>query len=284
MNVAVTVRVVRSAGTVVGLTSISRDISLKKDAEAEHLKRLAAEQEIELACGIQTRLFSADRPRLRGFDVAGAVVPAGQGSGDYFDLISLPDDELGVVVADVSGHGLGPAMMMVQTRAYLRALMPREPELGEVLGCCNQLHSHAESGHFITMFVGRIASRSRSLTFASAGHIAYRLKRDGTVEKLQAPGTVIGVWRDDVDFTSREIVLQPGDLLLLPTDGIQESRSPSNELFGVDRMLDLVRTHRAQSSRDIVNAICHNVRKWSGNQPQDDITAVIVKVLENVSD
>jgi PAS domain S-box-containing protein len=282
VNVEVTARAVRSAGEVVGLTSVSRDISLRKDAESERLKRFAAEQEIELACTIQTRLFSADRPRLRGFDVAGAVVPAGQGSGDYFDLISLPDDELGVVVADVSGHGLGPAMMMVQTRAYLRALMPREPDLGEVLGCCNQLHSDAKSGHFLTMFVGRIASRSRSFTFASAGHVAYWLKNDGSVEKLQAPGTVMGVWRDDVDFTSNEIVLQPGDLLLLPTDGIQESRSPKNELFGVQRMLDLVRAHRDQTATNIVKAICHGVSEWLGDRPQDDdITAVIVKVLEN---
>lgn len=284
--------VTNNVGQPIGYVSVHADVSRRKrlearlrDAEihearqqAEHELHLA-EREIEIARSVQQHLFPRAAPRVPGFEFAGAVYPADKASGDYFDFIPMRQDGVGVVVADVSGHGLGPAMMMVQTRAYLRALARSEDDLGGILTHTNQLLFPTYHGRFVSLFFGRIDPRSRSFSFASAGHRGYLLKGDGSATTLDGPATVLGVLEDESIPCSPAIALEAGDLILLPTDGIQEARTSDVELFGVSRTLDVVRATRDKSAKEIVHALYQAARDWAQGGPQDDdITAVVIKV------
>lgn len=255
------------------------DLTGQRQAEAERLKRREAEREISIADEVQQSLFPERAPSLDGFDIAGAVFSAEKGSGDSFDFISMPDNNVGVVVADVSGHGLGPAMMMIQTRSYVRALASTQGDPGEILTGTNQHLLPNEHGRFVTMFLGRIDPQARSFLFASAGHVGYRLTRRGDVTVLDSEGLLLGILEDERFPCAPAIALQPGDVIFLPTDGIQEAHAPDKTLFGVSRMLDVVRTNRDQPANEIVNAVYHAARDFSQGGPQtDDMTVVVVKV------
>ncbi|MEO8496645.1 MAG: SpoIIE family protein phosphatase [Planctomycetota bacterium] len=258
-----------------------RDLTLQKRAKVDRSRRKAAEHEIDIACKLIESLFPPQAPALAGFDIAGAAFPAGKGSGDYFDFIPMREHGLGLVVADVSGHGLSPAMMMVQTRAYLRALTLAQDDVGQILSEVNQLLSTNETGRFATLFFCHIDSRSKSFTYASAGHRGYLLRASGEVIYLDSTGRPLGVVPGDVIPTAPAAALESGDLMFLPTDGIQESRSPGRELFGVARALDVLRANREKPAQEIIQALYKAARDWAQGQPQDDdITAVVIKVID----
>jgi len=251
---------------------IIRDITERKRAEVDR-------HEIRIASEMQESLFPSDAPSLTGFDIAGAVYPAARASGDYFDFIPMANETVGLVAGDVSGHGLGPAMMMVQTRAYLRSLIRTHDDPGEILTETNQLLLPNDSGRFLTLIFCRLDPQTRSFTYASAGHTGYLLNQNGDVTTLDSTGMVLGVLADQLFTSAPAISLQPGDLMLLPTDGIHEAHSPGKELFGVERTLDVVRANREKPANEIVEALYQAAREFSDGRPQDDdITAVVIKV------
>jgi PAS domain S-box-containing protein len=262
-------------GNVLGLIGISRDISERKQAEEEAAKQRLARQ-------IQQSLFPAAPPRVPGLDVGGASYPADATGGDYFDYLLLPCGGLGLVIGDASGHGIGPALMMAATRAYLRALALTRADLGAILALLNRaLAGDLATEHFVTLLFARLDPATRSCAYASAGHSAgYVLDRSGAVRcRLESTGLPLGVSPDATFPTRTGIALQPGDLLLLLTDGILEARSPDGEAFGVQRALDVIRVYRADSARQIAVNLYHAVRAFTQETPQqDDITAVVVKV------
>ena len=248
----------------------------KERFEAERLR-----EEIRLARVIQQKLFPAAALPLSGFDVSGASYPAEATGGDYFDYIPMRDGGLGVVIGDVSGHGFGPALLMAELRAYLRAFLLTRSDVGEVVGLLNRaLADDAPEGHFATLLLARLDPATRSFVYASAGHTpGYILGPSGEVKAvLKATGMPLAVLRDG-DFEAAEAPsLEPGELLLLLTDGIVEAHGPDNKLFGTDRVLDVVRAHQGQSAREIVNTLYAAVRAFCGARAQlDDMTAVVIK-------
>src|SRR5262249_11595589 len=228
-------------GNVLGLIGISRDISERKRAEEEAAKQRLARQ-------IQQSLFPSEPPRDPGLDVSCASPPADATGGDYFDYLLLPCGGLGLVIGDASGHGIGPALMMAATRAYLRALALTRADLGEILALLNRaLAGDLATEHFVTLLFARLDPATRSCAYASAGHSAgYVRDRSGAVRcRLESTGLPLGVSPDAPFPTRTGIALQPGDLLLLLTDGILEARSPDGDAFGVQRALDVIRVYRA---------------------------------------
>lgn len=268
---------------------IIRDVTERKRAEADRMKRLAAERdlqvaetEINIAREVQESLFPSKAPSLDGFDIAGMVFPAGRASGDYFDFIPLGEDNIGIIVGDVSGHGLGPAMMMVQTQAYLRALAQSGDDIGEILTDVNRLLCANEHGHFVSLFFGCLEPGTRSLIYASAGHRSYLLNASGEVTHLDGTGTVLALFEDEGIGCAPTIALKPGDLILIPTDGIQEAMSPDKSLFGMERTLDVIRANLEKPANEIIEALYHAARDFSEGAPQaDDITAVVIKVFDS---
>lgn len=258
-----------------------RDITERKRAERELSEH---QEQFRVAREIQQHLFPKHAPRLKGFDLGGASYPTEATGGDYFDYLPMRRGRLGLVVGDVTGHGVGPAMLMAETRAYLHLLSTRREDVGEILNLANSALAE-DVGHerYITLFMARLDPQTRSMTYASAGHPpAYLLGADGTVKrKMTRSGMPLGLHPNTQYQASPEIPLAPGDLLLLSTDGIEESMRADHEMFGIERALDLLRDHRDQPAQTIVKRLYQAVRDFSHDSPQDDdVTAVIVKVLE----
>jgi len=258
-----------------GLEEIVGTIGVALDVTHEHkLKR-----DIEAAHRVQQHLLPSAAPDLPGFDIAGACFPAEQCSGDFFDYIPLPGDRLAIVLADVSGHGFGPAIMASTVRSYLRTAAVLGNHVHEMLALGNRLMSHdAEASPFASVFSARLDSRSRSFQFASAGHPAFLIRRSGESETLETKCVPIGVRDDEVFPLSRPIHLYRGDILLLASDGVFEARKSAHEFFGVERSLAVVRSVGHQPAHEIVAELHRAACEFAGSQTlDDDLTAVVVK-------
>jgi PAS domain S-box-containing protein len=271
-----TVRGARDAqGRVGQLRGVMVDITERKRAEEQDAK-------LRVAREIQQGLFPSGPPRLAGYDIGGVSYPAETTGGDYFDYVPMPGGYQGVVVGDVSGHGIGSAVLMAETRAYLRALALTRTEVGEILALLNQaLAGDIVRDYFVTLLLARLDPRTHSFVYASAGHSrGYVLDRSGGVKTvLESTGRPVGIDPSDVFPASGPIALGPGDLVLLLTDGILEACAPDGTFFGAQRVLDLARVYRRHPARQIAEEIFHSIRAFSQNLPQDDdITAVVIKV------
>ena len=249
--------------------------------QAEKALRETYDQ-IRAAREIQQRLFPAAAPQLPGLDIAGASFPAEATGGDYFDYIPMADGTLGVVISDVTGHGFGPALVMASTRAYLRAFTLIHADVATVLQLANRvLVTDVGNDRFVTLLLARLDPVARTLVYGNAGHPAgYVLDPAGKVKQhLGSTSIPLGVL-SEADFPAGEPVrLEPGDLVVLLTDGVVEARSPDNTAFGTQRVFEIIRLYRADPARLIVTNLYHAVRAFTHNAPQvDDITAVVIKV------
>jgi sigma-B regulation protein RsbU (phosphoserine phosphatase) len=273
-----------SHGRVIGLQTVFWDVTARKRAEAE-MERTATEMGV--ARRIQQKFFPRVPPPSLNygagqFDVGGSSHPADEIGGDYFDYLPLPDGALGVAIGDVSGHGVGPALLMAIARAYLRACAEAEADVGAILGRVNRLLApDIEGDRYITMLLARIDPEARSLIYASAGHATgYVLGPTGEVKHaLESTTMPLGISSQTRFPPSAPVALAAGDLVLLLTDGVVEGRDPHGRPFGAQRVLDLVRAHRPASAREIVESIYQGVRAFAENMPQDDdITATVIKI------
>jgi serine phosphatase RsbU (regulator of sigma subunit) len=245
-------------------------------------KRLQAE--MDLARSIQQRLLPAASPQAQGLDIAGTNHPATETSGDYYDYVPLSDGRLGVVIADVTGHGLGAALVMTAARAFVRAACGGESDPGKVLAVCNNLLAQdLDAGNFLSLCLAAFDPAARTLQYSSAGHDPPLLYRpsENTFAELESTGPLLGIV-PGMDFAvSDELPLQPGDVLLFMTDGLFECMNDAEETFGKERLKDIVRAHAAESASAILTALLAATSAWTGGQPpRDDITVVVVKVIE----
>ncbi len=275
-------------GEIIGVQALYWDVTAHKRAEAE-AGRAAAE--FGVARRIQQRLFPRTVPRPPGmdiavasfgFDIGGASYPADAIGGDYYDFVSLPGGGLGVAIGDVSGHGVGPALLMAEVRAFFRAFAQTEPDIGAILGLMNPLlASDIEDDRFVTLLLARLDPFHRRFSYASAGHPpGFLLDEAGQVRRaLGSTGTPLGVFPEATFPSVGDIELAPGDLVFLVTDGVMDARAPDGTRFGVQRTLDLVRSCRREEARVIVENLYYAVRAFGHNLPQyDDITATVIKV------
>ncbi len=239
------------------------------------------ESELKVARHIQRSLLPKSAPEVPGFDMAGISVPAKWTGGDYFDYISQEPHTLWVVVADVSGHGLAPSLLMTATRSRLRALAQPDSDAGRILSLTNDAIAEESHGRFVTMWLAKIDLNARTFIYSSAGHDAVLLRADGESCVLKGKGPPLGVLAGHTYENSPPIELAAGDTLLLYSDGFPESESPQKEHFGIKRMLDVVRNHSAKPADEIVRVLLESTQEFHGRPaPKDDMTAVIVKAVE----
>ncbi len=272
-------------GGVALIEPLFKDIAKAQDLLEQENKQLETtvqqtEDELRLAREIQINLLPKTSPDIPGFDVAGDCRPAKWASGDYYDYFRMGDGTWCVLVADVTGHGLGPALLMAETRAFLRVLAQSHFDTESLLALANRaIAADVDQGRFVTVFLAKIDPQSRSFIPGAAGHDAVLLREDGTTMVLKSQGPPLGVL-EEMDLDSAPTVkFSDGDILLLSSDGIAESESPQKEPFGIDRMVDVARANRDKPAAEIVEALFQAVSRFTGDAPQrDDITAVIVKV------
>jgi serine phosphatase RsbU (regulator of sigma subunit) len=236
-------------------------------------------EEIRIARQIQQKLFPVAPLPLPGLDIAGASFPAEATGGDYFDYIPMADGGLAVVVGDVCGHGFGPALLMAELRAYLRAFLLTRTDVSEALGLLNRALC-GDTDRFVTLLVAKFDPTTRGFVFAGAGHTpGYILGADGEVKsRLESTGFPLAIVPEGEYSTVSAPPLQPGELALFLTDGIVEAHTPGGDLFGTTRALEVVRAHQHEPARAIINALYGAVRDFCGPAaPPDDMTAIVVK-------
>jgi serine phosphatase RsbU (regulator of sigma subunit)/putative methionine-R-sulfoxide reductase with GAF domain len=245
--------------------------------EAERIKR-----EIEIASRIQMSLLPRHPPQWEGLDLAGRCIPAQNVGGDYYDFFSTIGGERGIIIADVSGHGIGSALMMTTTRSTLRFESLRQHSPAMVLAqTCQAVHEDLSNAElFITVFYATYNPDSRVLTWANGGHntpVLWR-RRDDAPMFLDADGMLIGFLKD-VDYEQRQMVLEPGDVLVMYTDGVTEAKNPSGEMFGEERLCQVIRENIDLPALGLLDSIYNAVWSHSDTVTQyDDITATVMKV------
>ncbi len=260
-----------------------RDITERKQTERE---LLANQEQFRVAHEIQQRLFPKGPPTIDGFDIAGATYPAEATGGDYFDYLSMLKQCTGIVVGDVTGHGIGPALLMAETRAYLRILARNREDVAEILSRTNTvLAEDVGAERYVTLLYVKLDPAAKTISYGNAGHIpGYILGADGEVKNiLKRTGAPLGLRADAAYVPSPTIPVAPGDIILLLTDGFEEALSPDEEFFGMERLLQHIRDHRAASAVEIVSSLYEKFRNFTSTSPQlDDLTIVVIKVGADV--
>jgi phosphoserine phosphatase RsbU/P len=262
------------------IRSIRYAIERSRRHHAEEALRDTSE-EFRAAGEIQQRLYPLKPPEIDGFEIAGALYPAKATAGDYFDYIPMFYGCVGVVVGDVSSHGMGPALLMSETRACLRTLSQVHSDVGEILTRTNRvLAGDTADFHFVTLAMVCLDPRERTMTYASAGQRGYLLRAGLDAAVLDSTSLPLGVRDDTIVPASGPIRLSPGELVTFFTDGVVEAESPGKVRFGFSRALEIIRSERERPAAQIIDTLHREILGFSRNLPQaDDITVVIVKVL-----
>ncbi len=236
---------------------------------------------LNLAQEVQQNLLPQRPPQLESIDVAGRSLYCDETGGDYYDYIELPHRSLGIVVGDVSGHGVSAALLMASVRGYLRARATLPSATGDIITGVNRLISvdTAETGQFMTLFYLVVEPGNNRINWVRAGHDPGFLycPHSDQFEALSGTGLALGVDENWIyEDYSRKV--QPGQIVLLTTDGIFEAHDPTGKMFGKARFKEVVRKNAGLEAEGIRKAVFEAVSEYRGDEPQeDDITLVVLK-------
>jgi sigma-B regulation protein RsbU (phosphoserine phosphatase) len=240
--------------------------------QRERFEKQRMAKELDDARAVQSGLFPASAPEAVGFDVTGVCRPCREVGGDWYDYISLSDGRLAVVLADVSGKGMGAALLMSSTRSVLRLNAARELSPKEILSELNKfLVEDFPASKFVTLVYAVLDPGKRKLTFANAGHLPPILVDSSGARFLQTDaGLPLGIM--ECEFSEHEVEMPPGSRVFLYSDGVTEAINSSFEEYGPDRMLKHV-----TSTNSTVKSLLDNVAEFTSGHPEsDDITVVMI--------
>ena len=248
----------------------------------EVLEKRRLEEEVTIGQRIQ-RTFLPDRnPEIPNFDIAGANYSSELVGGDYYDFIRITEQQLGIVVGDVSGKGIAAALIMASFRASLIAEIRNNYAIRTVLSKVNKLlWESIEPDRFVTALYGVLDIPNRRFTYVNAGHNPALLYRVGSdrFESLDATGPLLGSF-EAATFKERQVEIGPGDCLVLYTDGVTEAMNRAAEFFGEDRLRDVIRSRRSEPSGNVVRAIWETVRAFGEGDLADDLTVVVLRGVD----
>jgi len=242
-------------------------------------KRL--EGQLEVARQVQLELLPADDPKLEGFDICAYNFSTEEVSGDYYDWVSIYEDQIGLVIADVSGKGVPAALLMAFLRASLRAAIHIGYAPHISMAKVNYLlWESIERNQFVTAFYGVLDASNRTLAYTNAGHNPPLLMNaDGTAHFMERGGLPLGMFRNTRYYEYYQAI-ESGQILVLYTDGVTEAQNPKGEEYGRDRLEKAVRANRNLSARDLITTIQQDVDSWTdGRGASDDMTFFIIKAL-----
>jgi sigma-B regulation protein RsbU (phosphoserine phosphatase) len=244
----------------------------------ETMQAQALERQVQMAAQVQHRMIPHQPPAIPGIDLAAVYVPCFELGGDFYDLIELPYNNLGMVIADVSGKGVPASLTMAAVRAALRAQVDNVYYLYEVLRRINLMLCRDNSpGEFVTLFYGVLDGRNRRLTYCNAGHPPAMILRDGKIIELNSDNMVLGVDPQE-KYVQSLVDLRVGDTLLLYTDGLMDAMNFNQERFGKQRVIEAFAPGGA-SAEAIVQSILWSQRRFTGlAKPTDDVSMIVAKV------
>jgi serine phosphatase RsbU (regulator of sigma subunit) len=273
------------AGAVAGEIKKQAEAALGEAETKRQVERL--EHDLEVARSIQQSLLPTSMPVIEGFEIAAWNQPADQTGGDYFDWQPLSGGKVLVALADVTGHGIGPALLAAVCRAYARANFSADNGLFPAMGKVNAaLAADLKEGRFVTFVAAVCTPNSPRVELLSAGHgplFLYLLKHD-CFEKMDAQGLPLGISASFDSDPALCLDLEHGDMLVLATDGFYEWANAQGEQFGAQRMEEKIRASKEKPPSEIISYLYRAVVEFSGGTEQkDDLTAIIIKRTPSVA-
>ncbi len=254
--------------------------TIRARQRTQSVENVQMTRELRKARKVQESLLPANPPDLPGWEMAVLLEPAHETSGDFYDFLMLPNGSLGLVIADVTDKGTSAALFMALSRSLWRTFAanhPAEPE--KTMAETNQrILADTHGGLYITLLYGILNPQLAEFTYCSAGHHPALLLRakDGSVEQLQRTGIPLGVL-DDATWNRLNVRIEPGDTLVLYTDGITDAQNISDQSYGLDKLIDALGGQRGKTAVEIRDTLREEVRAWVGNAAQfDDITLMVV--------
>jgi sigma-B regulation protein RsbU (phosphoserine phosphatase) len=248
---------------------------------AEAAQRERVNREMEIAREVQERLFPQFMPDIPGGSVAGGCRAALGVGGDYYDVFPLEDGRVGLAIGDVSGKGISAALLMASLRASLRGVTLDNPrDFAMLMHKVNRLvYEASASNRYATFFFAAFDPKTRRLECVNAGHNPPVVLRNGEVIRLEADGPVVGLL-PFAPYTEQEMMLEPGDLLILYTDGISEAMTHADEEWGEERMIASALAVRNKSATEILRTMLADADKFTAGAPQHDDMTILVLQLE----
>jgi len=248
---------------------------------AETLDFQSTLQELEFAGKIQASFLPNEFPNMEGWELAVSLLPARETSGDFFDFIQIAEDKIGILIADVADKGVGAALYMALSRTLIRTYALEygvQPDI--VFFSANErILQDARANLFVTAFYGVLDPQSGLLTYANAGHnppLLLSPKNGGSVQALMATGIPLGI-DQDASWRQAWIQIEPGDSLILYTDGIPDAQNNESEFFKERRLIDVAQKWIGTSAQELQKAILEEVENFVGTAPQfDDITLLVL--------
>jgi sigma-B regulation protein RsbU (phosphoserine phosphatase) len=255
---------------------------------ADGLKdRMRLRHALNLAMEVQQNLLPSNKPQIPGIDIAARSQYCDETGGDYYDYLDVEEmgeNKLSIALGDVTGHGIAAAMLMASARGVLRSHVQERGSLGELLMHVNRsLVADTAGTRFMTMFLGVVDVSTMSLRWTSAGHDQPLLYDPDSGKLIDIPGEnglPLGVMDSETYHEQIHTGLRAGQIMLIGTDGLWESRNPADELFGKDRVRDAMATLAHLSSAEIEAGIYQRMHEFCAGRPlHDDITYVVIKFL-----
>ena len=244
-------------------------------------------QSLELAKEVQQNFLPKADPEIAGLDIAGKSIYCERTGGDYYDYLEMGDHQqgkIGIVVGDVSGHGISSALLMASARSSLRQRALLSGNIAQIVSDVNRQLTRdvEESGRFMTLFCSEIDIQSRSIRWVRAGHepAIFYDPATNTFEELKGPGMALGVDESWTYEEKQKSGLTRGQIIVFGTDGIWEAHNARGEIFGKELLFEIIREYAAKNAKEIVAAIIDSLNRHRHDViPEDDVTLVVVKVV-----
>jgi serine phosphatase RsbU (regulator of sigma subunit) len=249
----------------------------------ESLEKQRMDEELAIARDLQTSMLPAACPEIKGFKIAALSIPAREVGGDFFDFIEMGADKVGFVIGDVTGKSVSGALVMSASRSVFRMLSEQELTVSESMMHANRrLKKDVKSGLFVALLYAVLDSQDQTLTLCSAGQTQPVLMsaKTGVATLVETRGDTfpLGIL-DESNYEETRVQLSPGDKVVFYTDGIVEAKNEQEEIFGFDRLLDVVQKARVISAEALLKEILDKVNQFVGDAAQyDDLTAIVVGV------
>jgi len=261
------------------------DITARKQTEKQirqaEINLAYTQSEMNIARRIQSSLFPSKAIKTADFEIQGFCLPADQVGGDYFDYFFRDEKNLDIVMADVSGHSIGPALFMVETRSAIRSQANWPGSPSKTLTILNDfLYQDLDTAdYFITLFYLQYNIDKKQLSFSNAGHPPPLLLKQEELQctGLDAEGLILGV-RKNISFEEKSLVMESGDLIMLYTDGLTEAENPTGEFFGIAPVCQILHKHANHSPQVIIEIIIYELKQFCQSESfKDDVTLMIFK-------
>jgi sigma-B regulation protein RsbU (phosphoserine phosphatase) len=265
------------------LQAVSRQVNASLENEyllSQSLQKERIEKELALAASIQQKIIPIVLPKIPGYELAGINIPSREVGGDYYDCFDLGKGKFALIMADVAGKGISAALLVSTLNAALHSYLEFNLPLSELADKLNKLiYKASPPDKYITFLIAVLNSESGEIEIVNAGHNpALLLRKDGTLEQIEASGIGLGMLDLGIPYTTRNITLTAGDKLFLYTDGIPEAMNSAEEEYSDERMINFFKEYSGRPVDEFIKLIVEDVKRYAGETEQsDDITSMILK-------